>query len=105
MVTINTISLQLSKSQMNSPEWRLTKKISDLDLAGYKKYLEYLIKSMPVKFLTDIELTVSVKKSDLTFKIDYSKIKINRQVRLLKSYLSGNKKEFAEEWLRLGLSN
>lgn len=101
MIKINIIPLTLTDSKKLSPLWIMKRKMSNKELFGYKEHLERLLSDeMPVRFTYDTELTVSVKK-DLSYKIDYSKLKTKRQKKIVQFYIEGNHFDFAKEWIKL----
>lgn len=102
MIIIKTIPLTLTDNQKKIGSWRLKQKLANQDLQVMKGSLHWTIEhDIPIKFLRDIVVTISIRKTDLKTSIDYSEIKDKESVDLIKLYLSGDRVSFANKWVTL----
>lgn len=100
MVIVNTIPFELTEIQKSKWEWQMKQKLALADLEAMKDFLKReLSDNLPVTFLEDIILTVSVNKWTMKLKIDYSMIKSKKVLSLIKLWLKGDMKRFSRLWL------
>jgi hypothetical protein len=102
MITIKTIPFVLTESQTRQATWRMKRDLATQDLQLAKDSLQRAIEhDIPIKFMHDIVLTISVRKTDLQTIIDYTETKDKESVELLKLYFADDKIAFANKWVAL----
>ena len=100
-VIVKTTPINLSDLKDNSVR-RLKHTIAKQDLEVAQKTISRELEDdFAVHFNFDIILILSINIRTLKIKIDYSKITCKNSVRILRLYLSGERKYFISEWLKL----
>lgn len=102
MIKIDVKPFTLTDKEKSSKAWKMKRKLAMQDLELAKTSLQRdLEHDIPVTFLDDIILTISVNKKTMKTEIDYSTTKSKTSIRLIKVWLSGDMETFAELWLKL----
>jgi hypothetical protein len=102
MITIKTVPFVLTESQARKTTWRMKGDLATQDLQLAKDSLQRVIEhDIPIEFMHDIVLTISVRKKDLKIIIDFTETKDQESVKLLKLYFSNYKIAFANKWVSL----
>lgn len=99
MVTVSTVVLT---NKQQSATWKLKKQIADLDIEAAKESIQWNLRhNIPVTFNFPVRLHLSMNVDSLKVKIDYSNIKSQTSIKLIKYYLNNNMEAFAKEWIKL----
>lgn len=101
-VHIELLPVSFTLKNWGTPEGKLKAQIISMNLkSSMDSVYHRLTYSIPVFFRNPIHIRLSINRSTLSVKIDYSLIRSSKQKRLIKSYLEGDMKDFAQYWLTL----